>query len=346
MFAAMCITHAALYLGVFLGPGAAACAWDAPWRKFVGRSHRVKSMALGWDRAIFQFRTLAVSTLAYCMQFHALPRSFRKEYMACIARVWSMPTLMLEIAYHVDAFGARVAFPRLEDLNVASIYRASASSSQWLACYDSVQAVLDSDEALVSDPWQEWRNASIVFTAASVRARLMAVPEIASLPIEKGLQGKIVKILHGATGEQSFRTACVVTARKLLGDSVTSADVERIQKHIVAAAAALTFQSCSPSVRLIINAWPTAARFGKQEMCPFCHAVSDRVQHVIACSKLIDATCNVSCHPVCAAFCRSLCGAWQWSTRALTTRGPFGSPSGPRPSSACTGACGAGVARP
>ena len=305
LFAALCITHAALYLGIHLGPGASSVTWVAPWQKFCARSFLVKSMALGWDRALFQFRTLAVSTLSYCMQFHALPRVFRKDYMACIARVWNMPALKLEIAYNVDAFGARAAFPRLEDHNAASIFRASAMSTQWQQCYDSVTAVLESDEVLVGDPWKAWREESVLFTAAAVRARLLSIPAAAGLPIEKGLQKAIVKILHDACNVQSFHTSCAASLSKLLGGPYSSADVARIQGHLAAVSAVLSFQSCSPSVRLLINAWPTAARFGKREVCPFRCTERDRVQHVLACSKLVAAARNVSCHPVCSAFCRA-----------------------------------------
>jgi endonuclease/exonuclease/phosphatase family metal-dependent hydrolase len=120
------ICDAALYLGLWIGPGAKQKSWETALSKFHSRLDTILRFEAGVWISCLLYRVFAFSTLAFVAQAQRIPEEALKAEKKAIFRILRGPRhwISLPAAFQIDVlFGMPSAFPSLQSVGLASKVR-------------------------------------------------------------------------------------------------------------------------------------------------------------------------------------------------------------------------------
>jgi hypothetical protein len=288
-FASCRIAACAKYLGVLFGPGADTLQWKPIEHKVLSRAAEASFVGFGFIDRVIHFKMHGTSTVMFKAQFADLTPEMLTAYRKAEQRLVAAPWMALapEILHALVALGLPAGLADIQILATAAKLRLVASSATFWGTVSSIDAALDSDDALLAPPLRSWYAAGIIATLRRTwrTHHLMdGVSSILRMPSAINFQKRIYVALVGSSG---LSRAKMVLRRRVAYWKMTVPESDLAFSTLCTVLASRLPSPIRLSIlRTICNAWNTTARFHQPlGACVFgCDApADDRLLHYLCC---------------------------------------------------------------
>jgi hypothetical protein len=288
-FAACSICSSAKYLGIFVGPGADDLQWDSVQHKVLARAAEAAFCGSGLMDKILNFKMHGTSTVLFKAQFADLSANMLTAYRKAEQRLTAAPWMSLapDLLHSLGALGLPVGLADIQLLATAAKLRLVASSSSFWEAARSIDAALDSDDALMVPPLRSWFSTGIIGTLLRTWRAHHLLDGVSSI-LRKPDQDRLQKRLYVALAKPSGTTkALCVLRRRVNYWKLSEPEADIVFKTLCTVMASRLPTPLKLSMlRTVCNAWNTSSRFHQPVgACLFgCDApADDRLLHYLCC---------------------------------------------------------------
>lgn len=286
------IADFAKYLGMLIGPGAAATQWTPVASKVLVRAADACFAGIGIVARLRHFRLHGTTTVMYKAQFTPISADMRQAYRKAEQRLTGSPWMALppDLLHSLRSLGLPVELPDIDMLTTAAQLRVVASSATFWACHDEIANVMNSDDVLLHPPLSNWHQRSMLFQLRDTWRRHNCIDGIRNIleckPRERH-QKLVYRYLSNTAGPA---TAHRVLKRRLLTNGFCADTVEPAFKSLCTVLLSTLPSSCKFAlIRTVSNAWNTTARYHQPVAgCLWgCDSpAEDRMSHYLACPRI------------------------------------------------------------
>jgi hypothetical protein len=283
------VSNFAKYLGVLLGPGAAAKQWEPVACKVLVRAADACFTSSGIVAKLRHFRLHGTSTVMFKAQFVPLNGTMRHAYRKAEQRLTGSPWMALppDLLHALVALGLPAELPDIDTLATAAQLRVVASSGSFWACLAEVEAALNSDDALMNPPLKEWYFDSILFRLRDTWKLHCGCPTVKLILTSKPKQIYQKLFYKYLSGDGRLRKARCVFERRLYANGFAENAVQPALASLCSLLLSPLPACCKFAlIRTVCNAWNTTARYHLPVAgCLFgcLPPGDDRMVHYLAC---------------------------------------------------------------
>ena len=164
-WAAFDIVDCAIYLGIWLGPGAGCKTWDDPMSKYMVRCRTLRGLGLGLQASAYQYNMFCVSVLSYIWQLMAAPPQalIQEAYALQLLTAGPWNALPCSFLGRMETCGFKTGFADLATRNLAAMARTALHTSSTFSCMvRRLEMSTVEDEATLAPALLAWHKTSIV----------------------------------------------------------------------------------------------------------------------------------------------------------------------------------------
>jgi hypothetical protein len=282
------IQNSGKYLGVHLGPGAAAVRWHSAKAKVWARCLDAKATNGGFFEALRHYHVYGVSVLCYLLQL--LPANSdilsmeRRAAQNLTRGPWhAIPGACLAALTDIG-FPAEVRSLRL--ISQASMFRVSEACTNFNNLARSLAVQPDDLEARLHPRTPEWHHESIMSGLVSNRTYVQSIVPRFSVASAADLQARLFARLRALQPSPW----CTLFRRRL-GRHLPSDEVQHliVQLNLRNANRLLPAKMVWSALKVVCNGLPTSRRLQEEILpCRLCGSVAgDCLEHLIHCAPMV-----------------------------------------------------------
>ena len=276
------------------GEAAAGESWRGPTDKYVRRMHEVRSIGLGFTRALINYRTHALPVLQFVAQFEVAPLATMKAERRCSQLLISGPwdAIPIDMMHQLVSLGSKAELPCLRAINRAAMFRAATMSQAYWKMNTLIDQALDSDDRLILPRHTNWVETAHISQLRKNKTILDGIAPRLSFTQHGELQRAMVKTLRGKYDGRNFNT--ILHDRLNYWMHTTDNERDTVLENLRSIGKTARPLLFIAALRTVCNGWNTSARFHKQVLrCRLCCAESgDDQRHYAQCPGVLHYVCS------------------------------------------------------